>query len=123
MGHRLVSGMREVWNPLRHLANVNSSAWVGAGVQWVLPVIAIACAASLCAFAAMGQDKRRARGGMRRTSERALASWALLGGWPGLVAGGVVFRHKTRARGFQAKAVGCALVHAALVAALWWFVS
>lgn len=66
-------------------------------------------------------DKRRAGRGARRIRERTLASWALFGGWPGLLAGGIVYRHKTRATGFKVKAMVGAVAHALLVAALWWW--
>ena len=51
---------------------------------------------NLAAFAAMGADKRRARRGRWRISEKALFLPALLGGAPGGVLGMRAFRHKTR---------------------------
>lgn len=52
--------------------------------------------ASLTAFCLMGIDKRRARRGKWRVSEKALFLPALLGGALGGVLGMRVFHHKTR---------------------------
>lgn len=88
---------------------------------WAAGALFLALTASLGAFARMGLDKRRARRGQPRLSERSFAWLSLLGGWPGILAGGAAFRHKTQARGFQAKVVGAALLHAAVVLAIaWW---
>ena len=51
---------------------------------------------NLAAFAAMGADKRRARRGRWRISEKALFLPALLGGALGGVLGMSLFHHKTR---------------------------
>ncbi|WP_420143801.1 DUF1294 domain-containing protein [Sphingobium sp.] len=56
---------------------------------------------NLIAFAAFGIDKRRARSGMRRLSERTLLSWALAGGTAGAFLGRHIFRHKTRKQPFS----------------------
>ena len=53
-------------------------------------------AVNLAAFVLMGLDKRRARRGMWRVSEKALFLPAALGGALGGVLGMKVFRHKTR---------------------------
>lgn len=53
-------------------------------------------AVNLAAFALMGMDKRRARRGAWRISERALFLPALLGGALGGVLGMRTFHHKTR---------------------------
>lgn len=47
-------------------------------------------------------DKRRARTGLRRLSERSLLLWALAGGTAGAFLGRHVFRHKTRKQPFSA---------------------
>ena len=51
---------------------------------------------SFISFPAMGIDKRRARRGKWRISERGLFLLALLGGAIGGTVGMLVFRHKTR---------------------------
>ena len=53
-------------------------------------------AVNLLAFAFMGADKRKARRGHWRISERALFLPALLGGSVGAIAGMKLFRHKTK---------------------------
>ena len=53
-------------------------------------------AVNLAAFALMGADKRRARRGRWRISEKALFLSALLGGSAGAILGMQLFRHKTR---------------------------
>ena len=54
------------------------------------------CLANAAAFCLMGADKRRARRGRWRISEKALFLPALLGGALGGVLGMQVFHHKTR---------------------------
>lgn len=56
---------------------------------------------NLIAFVLFGMDKRRARMGLRRLSERSLLLWALAGGTPGALLGRHVFRHKTRKQPFS----------------------
>lgn len=51
---------------------------------------------SLVSFCLMGLDKKRARRGAWRISEKTLMSTAALFGAPGALAGMYVFRHKTR---------------------------
>ncbi|MGW8201576.1 DUF1294 domain-containing protein [Sphingomonas bisphenolicum] len=57
--------------------------------------------ANLVAFALFGMDKRRARLGLRRLSERTLLLWALAGGSAGALVGRRLFRHKTRKQPFS----------------------
>ena len=90
----------------------SAQAWTGIAIVAVL--------ASMVAFVAMDLDKRRAQRGDRRIQESSFALFALLGGWPGVVAGGIAFRHKTKSRWFQVKITAAALAHAAMVGALWW---
>lgn len=52
------------------------------------------------AFVMMGADKRRARKGRWRISEKALFAAALAGGSAGAILGMQIFRHKTRHRYF-----------------------
>ena len=51
---------------------------------------------NLAGFLLMGLDKRRARRGAWRISEKALFLLAVLGGSLGAIAGMRTFRHKTR---------------------------
>lgn len=57
--------------------------------------------ANIFAFTLFGMDKRRARMGLRRLSERSLLLWALVGGTPGAFLGRHAFRHKTRKQPFS----------------------
>ena len=66
------------------------------GTPWIY------LALSVLAFVVYGVDKRAARRGEWRVSERNLWLVGLLGGWPGALIGQRVFRHKTRKASFQA---------------------
>jgi uncharacterized membrane protein YsdA (DUF1294 family) len=57
--------------------------------------------ANMVAFALFGMDKRYARLGLRRLSERTLLLSALAGGSAGALAGRRFFRHKTRKQPFS----------------------
>lgn len=59
------------------------------------------CILSLTTFTAYGCDKLAARRGSDRISERTLHLLSLCGGWPGALAGQMLFRHKTRKTTFQ----------------------
>ena len=76
-------------------------------------------AVNLTAFAAMGADKRRARRGEWRISERALFLPALLGGALGGTLGMRVFHHKTRHWYFR---LGFPLLLLLQLAGLLWLV-
>ena len=65
----------------------------------------------------MGADKRRARLGLRRISERRLLLWALFGGAAGGWIGMRLFRHKTKHRLFSAGLPLMTTLHAVLLAA------
>jgi uncharacterized membrane protein YsdA (DUF1294 family) len=82
-------------------------------VPWFLAYLVVA---NLVSFAMFGIDKRRARAGQRRISERALLLSAVgsgtIGGWVGMN----VFRHKTAKRTFQMKMVAMTVVDVAIVA-------
>ena len=74
---------------------------------WQL-LLAIGASSSVWVFALCGVDKRAARRGGRRVPERSLLLPVLFGGLPGLLAGMLVFRHKTSKRSFQWKLAGFA---------------
>lgn len=74
--------------------------------------------ANTVAFVLFGLDKRRAREGSRRISERTLVISALvsgtIGGWLGMLA----FRHKTAKRSFQLKMAAASVIDIAVLVAL-----
>ena len=51
---------------------------------------------SVAAFLITAVDKWFAVAGTRRISERFLFGLSLVGGWPGMICGMLLFRHKTR---------------------------
>lgn len=65
------------------------------GAPWIYLVL------SVFLFVVYGVDKRAARRGAWRISERNLLFVGVLGGWPGAVIAQQVFRHKTRKSSFQ----------------------
>jgi uncharacterized membrane protein YsdA (DUF1294 family) len=78
---------------------------------WIALWIAVA---STLAFAATAFDKHRARKRGWRIPEARLLGLALLGGSPGLIAGMLVFRHKTAKASFWIAAVAIAAAHLGL---------
>jgi len=84
-------------------------------------VIAEMVVLSLVAFVAFGVDKRAAVRGKRRTPEKTLLVLSLLGGWPGVLIGRRVFRHKTRKQPFVALMWAAVAVHILGVAGVLWF--
>ncbi len=66
-------------------------------------------------FAMFGIDKRRARRGSRRISERALLLSGLVSGTVGAWAGVFAFRHKTRKPSFLAPLAIASLIDLAIV--------
>ena len=85
-------------------------------VRWIWLVIppyyAVVSGITLLAY---WRDKRAASRGGWRISERRLHVLALVGGWPGAIAGMRVFRHKTRRTIFKAVVTIAAIVHIG-----WW---
>ena len=65
---------------------------------------------TLLGFAAMGVDKLLAVWRRSRVSERTLWATALLGGFLGIVVGGLVFHHKTSKAEFWAPVVVAAVL-------------
>jgi len=55
---------------------------------------------SCMTFICYGIDKRNARRGRWRVSEKTLHLWAVAGGWPGALVAQKSFRHKTKKQSF-----------------------
>lgn len=79
-------------------------------------------AVNLLAFFLMGLDKRRARQGKWRISERTLFLAALLGGSVGAILGIRCFRHKTKHRSFTVGMPVILALQLLLAAVLLWLV-
>jgi uncharacterized membrane protein YsdA (DUF1294 family)/cold shock CspA family protein len=76
---------------------------VGRVMAGNLPVIVsiVYLAASLFTFLIYWSDKSAAEAGRRRTPEKRLHVFGLMGGWPGAVLAQQVLRHKSSKRAFQ----------------------
>ena len=74
-------------------------------------ILVVYALSSVVTFVAYGLDKRRAVRRGRRVRERTLHWMELAGGWPGALAGQVVFRHKWRKASFMVVFAGIALLH------------
>lgn len=125
----LVSGIRPLRNGFYalHMLLVAVGVWFTGGqsaaalfspaaftlfLLWHLPSI------SLVTFLAYGFDKRAARKGAWRVSEKQLLALAFIGGTPGAWLGQKVFRHKTRKTSFQKLSWLVLTVQACVLAAL-----
>lgn len=78
--------------------------------------------ASAAAFAAMGIDKRAAKNGSYRISERTLMTLGAVGGAFGGLLGMLVFRHKTKHTKFKLGMPLLLLLNAACVALAFWLI-
>lgn len=78
---------------------------------------------NLAGFLLMGLDKRRARRGAWRISEKALFLPAVLGGSLGAIVGMRTFRHKTRHWYFRYGLPALLAVQLQLAALLGWYVA
>lgn len=77
---------------------------------------------SLVAGLMHAADKRKARRGARRISERNLHLAELAGGWPGAWLARRLLRHKTAKVSYRLKSAAIALAHlTAWIAATWLF--
>lgn len=86
-------------------------------MEWALAIAGIYLALSAATFVVFWIDKRRARAGRWRISERTLLSLSILGGWPGAMLAMRFVRHKTRTRKFTLGVPGAAMLHG-----LAWFI-
>ena len=80
--------------------------------------IALLAILGIIAFAAYGMDKRKAKKGAWRTSEKTLLLLAACFGGIGAFLGMKVFRHKTQHTSFKLIVPLCALIQLAALAAL-----
>lgn len=80
-------------------------------MKWIF---AVYLASSLVTFFVYGFDKRRARLGGSRVSEKVLHLWELCCGWPGAWIAQRVFRHKTQKHSFRIVFWAIVVLHAAL---------
>ena len=71
---------------------------------------------SVLTFSAFGLDKGRAVRRTRRISERTLHALELCFGWPGAIAGMLVFRHKTAKRPYLFVTALVVMLHVAAIA-------
>jgi uncharacterized membrane protein YsdA (DUF1294 family) len=76
-------------------------------------------ALSLVALVLCGLDKAGAMDRSGRVPERILLGVALLGGSPGLIAGMLLFRHKTRKTPFIAAVIAIVVLQLVLLRLLW----
>lgn len=58
---------------------------------------------NLISFLSMAYDKRTAIQGKKRIPEKILMIFSLMGGFLGIILGGLVFLHKTKKRSFHFK--------------------
>lgn len=84
---------------------------------WVLGVYLLA---SICTLIAYKLDKMAAKRSHRRTPEKTLHLWALIGGWPGAIIGQKLFRHKSKKFSFQVTFWATIILNCA---ALAWLIS
>ncbi|CAH0244098.1 hypothetical protein SRABI80_02823 [Peribacillus frigoritolerans] len=70
-------------------------------MQGVWFVAAYMIITNIIGFALMGIDKRKARNGEYRISEKTLWFWAVIGGGTGSFLGMKQFRHKTKHAAFK----------------------
>lgn len=82
--------------------------------QMVLVLLAVNCAA----FVAFWWDKRRAKAGAWRISERTLLGLALIGGSLGAISAQQIFRHKTCKEPFRSLLYLIVLLHI-IVGTIW----
>ncbi len=77
---------------------------------------------SLITFIAFGVDKRKAKKGKFRISEKRLISLALIGGSVGALFGMYTFRHKTKVNKFRFGVPCILILQIAIIALAYYFV-
>ena len=73
-------------------------------------------------FAMYGADKRKAKKGNRRISEKTLLTTAFFMGSVGAIFGMTVFRHKTKHWKFKILLPLFVIIHIAAAVAVYWFI-
>jgi len=84
-------------------------------MDWLIPAIAVLAVWNTIVFDLYGVDKRRAKRGGRRISERTLLLAAALMGGLGALLGMHLFRHKTEHTRFKLGVPLLLIVHIAVV--------
>ncbi|CAN7493321.1 DUF1294 domain-containing protein [Ensifer adhaerens] len=79
-------------------------------------LLSFAILVNLAAFGLFWYDKRAARSGRRRISERTLLTLAFFGGSPGAMTARHIFRHKTRKEPFRTRLALIIVLQVALAA-------
>jgi uncharacterized membrane protein YsdA (DUF1294 family) len=87
-------------------------------MPWIVLYLSLVVLLSAVTFATYGIDKRRARTASHRVPERTLHLLALLGGWPGALAGQHLFRHKIAKTRFLVLFWLTVFLHLGIVAAV-----
>ena len=88
---------------------------------YITCLLSIVLVMSVLSLGMYAMDKRRATRGKWRISESTLHLMAVLGGWPGAVAGQRLFRHKTRKLSFRIVLAVTIVVNVAAWWLLWHF--
>lgn len=91
-------------------------AYLVGAVYWPRPLwlVGLYLVTSLICFVLYWTDKRRARFGGWRISERTLLFWGIIGGWPGAIVAQQVLRHKTQKKSFREAFWATVVVNVAL---------
>lgn len=84
----------------------------------ILHIVLVVLAVNGAAFLAFWRDKRLARSGARRISEKTLLWLAFAGGSIGALSAQHLFRHKTRKEPFRSRLYAIVAFHAVAVVAL-----
>lgn len=84
----------------------------------IIKIIALLMAWNAFVFAIFFVDKRAARHGQWRISEKTLLTLAFVAGSPGAVAAQQILRHKTQKEPFRSMLVAIAVLHLLIVVAL-----
>jgi uncharacterized membrane protein YsdA (DUF1294 family) len=90
------------------------------GAPHLLTYLLVVSAASLHCFRLMGDDRHRMKNNDTRVSQTTLHWWEWLGGWPGSLAGLMVFHHRASSVVYLIGFVLAVAAHVATVAGILW---